>query len=320
MKKFKKDLKPGEAFSSVFFLKSIEKKIDRNGAVFLKYSLWDKTGKINGYLWNDLPKAERTVRERSFAIVEGIPFLFGTKQVVKILRINGTNDGDVCYSDFGEVTPIGIDALMERFHFLVETIGDEYCRRLISLYEEDRAFMQSFVTVPAGKNIHHSYIGGLLEHTVGAMEKAVALAHESMNRDILLTGAFIHDSGKTRELVAFPRCDYTTEGSLLGHTAIGFMLLQQKIAQIPGFPEELGLLLAHMILSHHGNKPSNPVPSTPEAIDLAGADGMDARINHVLGEVSNTRDAQIWGLFDKILKTRVYVKPYHPGESIRDAA
>jgi len=314
MKKFKKDLKQGEAFSSVFFVQSSEEGLSRENKPNLKFSLADKSGKISGYLWSSLSEVADTVKEGSFAVVEGTPRAKEGSLYVKIARIRIAEDSEVDYADFGAVTPKGIETLTGELHELVDTIGDEDCRRLILSFTDDRSFMQAFRLVPAGKVVHHAYIGGLLEHTVGVMQKASLIAEGLAYRDILLTAAFLHDIGKTQELMILPRPAYSDEGSLLGHILLGCFMAEKAMAGLEDFPEELRLILIHMIASHHGKKEwGSPVlPSTPAAILLSYIDGMDARMNHAEAEIKKLNAYQVWGVYDWALKTRIYGKQYVP--------
>lgn len=173
--------------------------------------------------------------------------------------------------------------------------------------------MKLFKIMPAGMSVHHNYIGGLMEHTVSTMNLSADFAdryQDILNKDILLTGAFLHDIGKTRELKLNMEIEYSIEGELLGHITMGILMLKKRIDKIDKFPHELALQLYHIILSHHGKlEYGSPVaPKTPEAIVLSILEGADARINHLNGFLKNSNEFNKWSKYDKYLDTRILLE------------
>jgi 3'-5' exoribonuclease len=175
--------------------------------------------------------------------------------------------------------------------------------------------MELFITAPGGISIHHNYVGGLLEHTTNSMELVSLFAdrHSALlDKDLILTGTFLHDIGKTREIYWEVAKEYTTEGKLLGHITLGIMMLEEKLATLRGFPEELANRLRHMIVSHHGNLEfGSPVrPATPEALVLHLLEEADAKINHLYCHLGNCEPEKEWSNYDRILQTEIYQKRY----------
>lgn len=129
-----------------------------------------------------------------------------------------------------------------------------------------------------------------------------------IDRDKAVTGAFLHDIGKTRELRDETVREYTTEGKLLGHILIGITMIEEKIASLKDFPDEIALDLKHMIISHHGEPDyGSPVrPATPEALALHMIDNADAKLNHLQGHLRNSNPDALWSGFDRIMGTEVY--------------
>jgi 3'-5' exoribonuclease len=162
-------------------------------------------------------------------------------------------------------------------------VKDGSFKELLNAFLTDDDFVSRFKKSPAAKSIHHTYIGGLLEHTLSIMQICDNLAEHfgGINRDLLLTGAFFHDIGKIAELQTATTFDYTTEGSLIGHTVIGYRMVENAIAKIKGFPDKLRMELGHLILSHQGKLEfgSPIVPKCAEAIILHYADDCDVRVN-----------------------------------------
>ena len=141
---------------------------------------------------------------------------------------------------------------------------------------------EAYRTAPAAKSLHHAYIGGLLDHVVSLFRSCdlICRNYPQINRDLLLTGAFLHDIGKIHELTYSRSFSYTTRGQLLGHMIIELEMLQTKIAQSPAFPEDLKTLLEHLIISHHGQYDfgSPKLPMFPEALVLHYLDDLDSKM------------------------------------------
>lgn len=163
--------------------------------------------------------------------------------------------------------------------------------------------------------MHHNYIGGLLEHTVNVMTQAVLTAeHYSglIDKDLLITASFLHDIGKTREIYWEIAKEYTTEGKLLGHIPIGLLMLEEKLSKLKDIPDDLALILKHMLLSHHGKlEYGSPVkPAIPEAVALHLIENTDAKINHLYCHLKNSNPENQWSCFDRILNTEIYQWKY----------
>jgi 3'-5' exoribonuclease len=165
---------------------------------------------------------------------------------------------------------------------IVGTMQDRHLRGLVLVFLDDPAFARAFAESPAAKLNHHAYVGGLAEHTLSVMRLCdLASGHyPDLDRDLLLTGAFFHDVGKTRELAVEPGFPYTEEGTLLGHIALGFAMVRERIDALPGFPAERRTDLGHLILSHQGELEwgSPVIPQTMEAIVLHFLDNLDSKV------------------------------------------
>jgi 3'-5' exoribonuclease len=162
-------------------------------------------------------------------------------------------------------------------------LTNPYLKQLASgLFLEDAEFSRRFQFHSAAKSVHHGYVGGLLEHTLGVTKLCAFFAdnYPILNRDLLITAALFHDIGKMEELSVFPANDYTDEGQLLGHIAMGMEIVGMRIREIPGFPGKLANELKHCILAHHGELEygSPKKPALAEAVALNFADNMDAKM------------------------------------------
>src|SRR5213076_2976864 len=158
----------------------------------------------------------------------------------------------------------------------------QHLRALIELFMADPEIAEAYRNAPAAKSLHHAYIGGLLDHVVSLFRSCdvVCRNYPQVNRDLLLTGAFLHDIGKIHELAYHRSFSYTTRGQLLGHMIIQLEMLQAKLAQLPDFPDDLKTLVEHLIISHHGQYEfgSPKLPMFPEALMLHYLDDLDSKM------------------------------------------
>jgi 3'-5' exoribonuclease len=315
MKIMKKDIRANDQVTTFFALESMRLKTSRNKNNYLELYFHDRTGKIKGYLWNDPVIASAVLKEKTIVKVKANVSLYNDSLILNVEKIRQATKDEFDMNDFMEVVAEGIQHWQERLTLAVGEIKESNCRRLIDSFLQNEAFMTTFSEAPGGVSIHHGYGGGLLEHTVMIMEQGLHIAQKQpalLDQELLLTGAFLHDIGKTKELFWDIGREYTTEGKLMGHIAIGIMMLEEKLTAMPDFPKDLALLLRHMILSHHGSLEfGSPVrPATPEALVLSLLDNTDAKINHVYNQLANISPNETWSGFDKVLETSLYQRKY----------
>jgi len=313
MKIMKKNIEPNKVITTFFFLESFELRRSKNDKNYLILNLRDKTGKLKGFIWNDPIIALATLRENSFVKIYGTTRIFNDLLVIDIEKIRIAEEQEIDIRDYFEIVPGGIDLWKSRLIDLIYLIRDVNCRKLLDAFLEDEHFLEDFTTCPGGISIHHNYIGGLLEHTVNTMINASTAAGNNprlLDKDLMLTGAFLHDIGKIKELSWKINTDYTTEGKLLGHICLGLLLLENRLLNLKNFPCELALQLRHIIISHHGKLEygSPVIPATPEAIVINLIEGMDSKINRLNNHIWNYNADIYWTQFDKILNTQIYLK------------
>ncbi|MFI5105178.1 MAG: 3'-5' exoribonuclease YhaM family protein, partial [Terriglobales bacterium] len=176
-----------------------------------------------------------------------------------------------------------IDGLWRTLGEFVASITDPHLKALLQAFMADPQIEQAYKTAPAAKSLHHAFIGGLLDHVVSLFQLCDLACRnypEQINRDLLLTGAFLHDIGKVHELAFARSFSYTTRGQLLGHMVIELEMLHGKVALVPGFPEEYKTLIEHLIISHHGKYEfgSPKLPMFPEALMLHYLDDLDSKM------------------------------------------
>jgi len=196
--------------------------------------------------------------------------------------------GEADKADLLPSTTYDVAKLWSQLVGFVESFTNPELMRLLTTLLEDPALARAFREAPAAKQLHHAWLGGLLEHVVSLCTLAdrVAPHYPMIDRDLLMTGVILHDIGKVRELSWEIGFEYTVEGVLLGHIQIGAALAEKTMDSLPGFPPKLKVLVLHMILSHHGKLEfgSPKLPMIPEALVLNFLDDLDAKMQAVAGE------------------------------------
>jgi len=275
-----KDLKPGTEVTDFFVLRKKEIK-PFNGQKYLKLELGDSTGRIDAVLFENVDESYAEAEMGDIVKVKGMTVTYREGLEIKVEKIRKVKEGEADPTDFLPRSQVDLEVLLERFKKKAESITDPYLKRLLGLILDDEKLTGKLKYAPGGKLWHHSYLGGLLEHTLKVAEfcEKAAELYELVDRDMLVAGALVHDIGKiyTYSIAGF--IDYTDEGRLLGHIVSGDELISQKIKKIENFPESMALQLRHLLLSHQGELEfaSPVVPQTLEAIILHYADEIDAK-------------------------------------------
>ena len=202
--------------------------------------------------------------------------------------------------------------MLEETKNILSTIKDVHLLTLIDSFMRDEKFINDFSSSPAAMIYHQNYIGGLLEHTLNVIKicDQFCILYPELNRDLILAGAFLHDIGKTKELdVSGMMINMTDEGTLIGHTVIGYNLVLNRIMGLEEFPDILKFKILHMVLSHNGKLEygSPKLPQFPEAVALYHADESDAKVDLFLRQKreANTEETCI---YDTKIKGRLYLK------------
>ena len=322
-RRYVEQLRDGDNLDDVYLITDKQIRANRNGNQYLLLELRDRTGGISARMWNAGEHTARGVDPGDFLHATGKVQLFqGSLQVI-LNTIDRVEVQKVELTDFLPHTEQSIPKLMDRLRGYLLRLGNPHLRALAECYLMDDTFVRGFTTCPAGVKLHHAYVGGLLEHVVSMMDAADRLLplYPGVDRDLLLMGVFLHDSGKVRELTYTRAFGYSDEGQLVGHLAIGLSMLEQMAPKVPDLtgepvPRELLLRLRHMILSHHGTLEwgSAKVPMTPEAMLLHLIDMTDTRMHQVMRELREDRNnPSAWTPYNANLGRRMY-KGGGPGD------
>jgi 3'-5' exoribonuclease len=267
---------------SSFVVVAKQVKPKKTGEPYLALTLGDRTGQIEAKMWDNVADAIDAFDQDDYVKTKGLINKYKNRFQLTIHKLRRLQETEVDFADYLPKTTKNVAELWQTLADFVTTFQNPYLKALLQAFMSDSVIAEAFRNAPAAKTLHHAYIGGLLDHVVSLFRSCdlVCRNYPQVDRDLLLTGAFLHDIGKIHEL-AYTRCfTYTTRGQLLGHMVIEVEMLHAKIAQVPGFPEELKTLLEHLIISHHGHYEfgSPKLPMFPEALMLHYMDDLDSKM------------------------------------------
>jgi 3'-5' exoribonuclease len=274
-----------QAVDSTFLV--VEKRLaeTRSGVPYLRLRLSDRTGEIEGRVWEQAFELGKEFEKDDFVRSKGRVTRYQDTLQIVIHHIEKLPESTVDPSDFLPASTRDVEAMWEELKTFARGVGHRSLRDLLDAFLTDPEFSARFRRAPAAKRLHHVYIGGLLEHTVNIcrLVQAVCEIYTPLNRDVLMAGAILHDMGKIEELTYEKSFNYSDQGRLLGHLIMGFEMVERKIAVLKDFPQELALILKHLMISHHGQYiwGSPKRPKTLEAVVLHYLDDMDAKYNAV---------------------------------------
>lgn len=275
------ELPPGSKFWGKFLVSEKNQRKTRNGGELINLRLADQTGFLEVVVWDNC-QVQGELRKGVVIGMQADTSLYNNRQQITARRIRIFDEDPAPYM---QVAPVPRETLTEELLQLVQSVTDQHLSRLLKTILTPECISQ-LSTTPAAKRIHHNYLGGLLEHTlaVARMCDKAAQQYQDLNRDLLITGAILHDIGKIKEFELQVTPEYTVEGKLLGHIVIGYQLLDQAIEKLRreghDFPPLLENMAKHLILSHHGSLEfGSPVkPLFPEAFLLHVMDNLDAKM------------------------------------------
>src|SRR5271167_3059561 len=271
-----------KVITSSFVVASKQVKAKKNGEPYLALVLADRTGQIEAKMWDNVDEFLLAFDQDDFVKIKGLINKYKNRFQLTIHKLRRLGDSEIDYSDFLPKTNKDIGELWQTLAGFVASFQNPHLKALVEAFMADSEIAEAYRNAPAAKTLHHAYIGGLLDHVVSLCRSCDLMCHNypQINRDLLLTGAFLHDIGKIHELTYNRSFSYTTKGQLLGHMIIELEMLQKKLAKLPGFPPELKTLVEHLIISHHGQYDfgSPKLPMFPEALMLHYLDDLDSKM------------------------------------------
>ena len=304
------DIKENDNIDSDYLVTEKRFGTTRRGDIFLNIIIADKSGEIEAKVWDNAEAMSELFSVGDIVRIKGMASVFKNQLQLKISEIVKVK----AFSQFNDLT-LFLEAsdrpasdMLAELKKLLLTIKNRHLKKLCNLFFEDEQFIEKFKKWPGAKGIHHAYLGGLLEHVLSVCNLAKKVGEhygEILDSDILLSGAFIHDIGKIRELsIDKNSIDYTDEGRLIGHVVLGLQFLDIKIGELKDFPNELKLKMEHIIASHHGelNFGSPKRPKFLEAVVIHFLDDLDAKVNGIFKFMIKDKNSGSWTDFNRLLE------------------
>lgn len=323
------ELRDGIDVAACYLVHEKQKRETKAGKPFLELLLGDSTGTVAAMVWDDAERLDRCFAADDVVGVRGRVGSYREKLQITAAVVQPVEVGEDDLALFLPASPRDRAQMGRELDALVASVADAPLRTLLQrCVGRTTQLGKSFRLHPAAKRNHHAYLGGLLEHSLSVAQAADGLARHyqaqgaSVDRDLVVTAALLHDIGKVRELASTRTFAYTDEGQLLGHILLGLQMVVREAEQIPGLGGETLLHLQHLIASHQGRLEwaSPKVPMTLEALILHAADELDARMNAGM-RVVGALEPGAWSPFDRHLERALYRPPALPkGAPLEPAA
>lgn len=307
--KFLKDYKEGDRVFDIYLCKHKQSAVTKNGKPYETVTLQDKTGTVDAKIWDPNSAGIDDFDALDYIEVYGDVNSFQGALQINVKRVRLCREGEYEPANYLPVSKKNVADMYKELLGYIGNVENPWLKKLLeAFFVEDEEFIRLFQKSSAAKRVHHGFVGGLLEHTLGVVKLCdyFCKAYPLLKRDLLLTAAMCHDIGKMREISLFPQNDYTDDGQLLGHIVIGSEMISDKVRGIPGFPPVLASELKHCVLAHHGEYEygSPKKPALMEALALNLADNADAKLE-TFTEILEGTNEQGWLGFNKLFDSNL---------------
>ena len=316
---FIEDMKPGDRFDGdVFLIAQKDLRTTKSGALYIHAVLKDKSGQMPARMWQATEDMFRSLPDGGFARLWGKSESYQGHMQFVIDAVRPPDPEQIDLDDFLPKTDHDVDQMWKRTLEILRTVSNEHLQGLLKQFVTDADVVARFKRAPAAMNMHHAYLGGLLEHTLSLLELALVVVprYPELSLDLMLTCVFLHDLGKISELACEADFRYTDRGQLVGHIVEVVIWIQERARASQNetgkaFPEDILAVLQHVVLSHHGTHEfgSPKLPAVPEAIALHHLDNLDAKLHQYVKQINADPDPQSnWTQYQRQLSTKIYKK------------
>ena len=279
------DIRDNQLVDAMFLVASKNHGVTKGGSSYLTLKLLDRSGEIEARVWDRADDLARGFDKNDFVRVRGQATLFQGKIQLRVQDVIRVDESKVATEDFLPKSAYDPEAMLAELQAILRTVKNPHLLALAEACFADQELMGLLKQAPGAKTIHHPYLSGLLEHTLSLLKLILKVVenYRGVDVDLLLIGGFLHDIGKVYEFTFDRALDYTDAGQLLGHLVMEVEMVSKKIDTIPEFPDELALLVKHMLVSHHGAYEfgSPKLPQTLEAVILHSLDDLDGKIQAI---------------------------------------
>lgn len=309
---FVRDLRPEERFMGYYLLrrKRLEPFRDPSRGYFLTLIVSDRSGQILARVWEGAEEVDAELVQSEVVKIDGETEIYHDRTQIKVLRVRPASPKEYDIRDMLPSSKRDPQEMLDSLQTFIAQIDDIHLSALVDAFYKDQNFLRQFSQAPAARRIHHAYIHGLLEHTweILTLAQSLIALYPQINRDLLFTGALLHDIGKLREYRWELDIDYTDEGRLLGHIVMTDEMVTGALSALPDFPPELAVQVRHMLISHHGRYEwgSPRRPKTLESIALHHIENLSAQVNRFQSLIESRPAGEDWTGFDLFLRRQLY--------------
>ncbi len=282
----------------IFLVKDKTKGIGKTGRTFLTLLIGDQSGQIEARIWDNVTELEDQFEIGDLVSIKGLIQVYNQRKQLVIHKLEKVTDVNIDKDQYKmKEKEVDAHALWSELISHVQSVEILPLKQLMLDTLQDDDIKSRLLKAPAAKSIHHAYKSGLLVHIVSIcrLMNSISQHYTFLNKDLLIFGAIFHDLGKIWELDINPQQQiyYTQSGQLLGHMLLACELVEKKSQQVLGFPDDLKMILKHIILSHHGKIEygSPKLPMVPEALVIAMIDDLDSKIDTMMNFVNLEREA-----------------------------
>jgi 3'-5' exoribonuclease len=312
--KFISEIAPGEVVDDIYLVKEPILRSTSKGDLYIAMFLADKTGQLNGRVWQASEQMYKELPKPGFARVKGRSEVYQNQMQIVVNNVMVVDASKLKIEDYLAHTDKDVDKMFAEVKRMVGGVKNKQLKSLIDEFLADEQLMKRFCNCPGGMSMHHDCIGGLLEHTWNMLRTASAILplYPEVQGDLVLAGIFIHDMGKTEELAFDTAFSYTDSGQLIGHITKTFVMMHKKADALAGRGTSIdGAVLdalGHIVLSHHGEYEfgSPKLPATAEAFMVCYIDDLDAKMNQVTRLIEDEPGDSSWTSWQKPLETKLY--------------
>ena len=307
--RFINTIREGDTIRSIYLCKTKRSAETRNGRPYDNLTLQDKTGTLDGKVWDPNSGGIADYDEKDFIEVFGEVVSYNGALQLNVKQLRKPYEDEYNVADYMPTSEKSVDSMYEDLLLYIKKVDNKYLRQLLEFYfVNDEAFIKTFKGHSAAKSVHHSFAGGLLEHTLSIVRMCeyYVNAYPLLSKDLLFTAAIFHDIGKIKELSGFPENDYTDDGQLLGHIVMGVEMISEGVRHIEGFPPKIASELKPCVVAHHGELEygSPKKPALAEAVALHYADATDAKLQ-TLTEIFKDKEGTNWLGFNKLFESNL---------------
>jgi 3'-5' exoribonuclease len=327
---FLRDCAPGDVVEDVFIISNKQLAATASGKFYIKAFCSDRTAQMTARIWNATREMFAAMPDGGMLRIRGRIENYQNNLQLIIEQMWAAKEGTFDIADLMPHTERDVDQMCQRLFEICDSLRNRHLKALVRAYLDDEELMNNFCRAPAAMNFHHAFVGGLLEHTLNAMEVADAVCkfYPKLNRDLVVAGVFVHDLAKTWELSYENAFSYTDGGQLVGHIVKGAIWVEQKALDAQKalgepIPRPLIDVIEHIILSHHGEPEFGAarLPSTPEAIAVHVIENLDAKLMTALQLTRGEGAAESnWTEYQKMFNGRLYRPDTAPSDEAGAAA